>query len=67
MYLVGFSNGKKVDKAVIEKACDRVLEAIEKELPEEALSYEAYEFVISESAQRLKQKRIVLRKKGEKQ
>lgn len=60
MQAVKFSNNVIVKEEILDKASDCALSAIEKELPEEALSYETYEFVISKCLDKLKQKRIVL-------
>lgn len=60
MEVIEFSNGARVKLDNLEKASDCALRAIEKELPEEVLSYEVYQYVIGKCTDRLNQKKIVL-------
>lgn len=60
MQVVKFSNDISVKEEILEKAADCALNTIEKELPEEALFYETYDYVLRKCADRLKQKKIVL-------
>ena len=45
---------------VIEKACAKALKAIENELPEEARFFEAYDLIIDNCKEALKEKKIIL-------
>lgn len=60
MEVIVFPNGTKVKGDILEKASEAVLRAIEKELPEEALSYEVYKYVLVKCKDKLKEKKIIL-------
>lgn len=60
MVVLRFSRGVTVPSEKIELACDHALLAIENELPEEAHSYEIYNYVISQCEKLLQEKEIIL-------
>lgn len=49
-----------VKTRAMHRACEEALKAIEKELPEEARTYEMYSAVLEECSNSLKAKRVVL-------
>ena len=55
-----YGGGTRVSTEALNRACEAALKAIEKELPEEALTYEAYSAVLEECADQLKAKIVVL-------
>lgn len=60
MKVIVFPNGTEVKEEILEKASEDALRAIEKELPEEALSYEVYKYVLVKCKDKLKEKKITL-------
>lgn len=57
---VVFSNEISLNGKLVFQACSKALKAIESELPEEARSYEIYDFIIDTCKQKLKEKKIIL-------
>lgn len=57
---IKFDSGIVISNIAISKAVDCALKAIRNELPEEAQTYEVYDFIIKASADALKEKTIQL-------
>ena len=58
--VISFGNDISVPEEVLEKTVEDILQTIKSELPEEAQTYEVYEFILCRCKDRLQSGRIVL-------
>jgi hypothetical protein len=57
---LNFGNNIVLSDSVMTNACNKVLEVIENELPDEAHSHEIYDYVIDMCKEVLKTKKVIL-------